>query len=372
MNKLMKKLTAALVALLCMPVTGMTAAAEGLTDYWGEVAWDALKGYERIDDHGYFTSWTGYQNAEIYLNEESVGWRGIILVTPRTNTIRFVLRDDVDTDEAADQIAGIIANYIPDIRDNVQVGKYGEGYPNEYSYWCDEASVSSGFDGCTFDLNLHDFPGNKKELEAGLLLDLARKHLISEYYGWGETASFQKGYLDGGKALEYFLPTYSYYDAQQQTEVTEDINWDAVQTYLTEHYPGLTVASYDAYADIEEISYELIRYRINGAEDWSFREQMELMFELWGKFHVTNNFTAMDSAEPSVTGQNALEQPGDVDLDTKINILDVITLNRNLLVGDPLCNTAQKNADTDGSGTPDAADALRILKYIVGIEENLG
>ena len=34
--------------------------------------------------------------------------------------------------------------------------------------------------------------------------------------------------------------------------------------------------------------------------------------------------------------------------------------------------TAKRNADLNGNGAPDEADALNLLKYIVGIEAELG
>ena len=51
----------------------------------------------------------------------------------------------------------------------------------------------------------------------------------------------------------------------------------------------------------------------------------------------------------------------------EIDILDVITLNKNLLGKESFTETQQKAADVNFSGKPDADDALSILKYIVGI-----
>ena len=58
---------------------------------------------------------------------------------------------------------------------------------------------------------------------------------------------------------------------------------------------------------------------------------------------------------------------GDVDESGQVNILDVITLNKNLLGKENLNSFQQKAADVNFSGTPDAADALLIMKYIVGL-----
>lgn len=59
---------------------------------------------------------------------------------------------------------------------------------------------------------------------------------------------------------------------------------------------------------------------------------------------------------------------GDVDLSGKVDILDVITLNKNLMVGDKLTEQGTLNAITiPGKKTPDEVDALNILKYVVEI-----
>ena len=62
---------------------------------------------------------------------------------------------------------------------------------------------------------------------------------------------------------------------------------------------------------------------------------------------------------------------GDTDLNGKINILDVITLNKNLLGKETFTKEQQLAADVDLSSTPDSTDSLIILKYIVGIVESL-
>ncbi len=58
---------------------------------------------------------------------------------------------------------------------------------------------------------------------------------------------------------------------------------------------------------------------------------------------------------------------GDVSGDNKINILDVITINKNILGKEPFTEIQQKQADVDHSGKPDAQDSLAVMKYIVGL-----
>ncbi len=60
---------------------------------------------------------------------------------------------------------------------------------------------------------------------------------------------------------------------------------------------------------------------------------------------------------------------GDVNCDSKVNILDVILLNKALLAGAKVTEQGQLNADVDGDGTPSNADSLTILKYTIGLVE---
>ncbi|MCR4645119.1 MAG: cellulase family glycosylhydrolase [Oscillospiraceae bacterium] len=64
---------------------------------------------------------------------------------------------------------------------------------------------------------------------------------------------------------------------------------------------------------------------------------------------------------------------GDVDESGKVDILDVIVLNKNLMTGEALTAQGKRNAITTGETdrNPDAMDALNILKYVVEIYDSL-
>lgn len=80
--------------------------------------------------------------------------------------------------------------------------------------------------------------------------------------------------------------------------------------------------------------------------------------------------TADSSADSSETDADEILY-GDVNVDGLVNISDVLALNKNLLAGEALSETAKKNADVDLDGSPTAADALNILKYTVKLIEVL-
>ncbi len=71
------------------------------------------------------------------------------------------------------------------------------------------------------------------------------------------------------------------------------------------------------------------------------------------------------SADSAPTGVDY----GDVNCDGKVNILDVIALNKSLLIGEALTAQGEKNADVDTDGIPSSADSLSILKYTIKLVE---
>ncbi len=62
---------------------------------------------------------------------------------------------------------------------------------------------------------------------------------------------------------------------------------------------------------------------------------------------------------------------GDVNMDGKVSIADVLALNKNLLSGEELSAEGILNADVDLDGSPTSSDALNILKYTVMILDSL-
>lgn len=65
------------------------------------------------------------------------------------------------------------------------------------------------------------------------------------------------------------------------------------------------------------------------------------------------------------TNQDGNVNYGDVNCDGKVDILDVIALNKALLAGEQITDQGRKNADVDLDGTPSSADSLNILKYTI-------
>ncbi len=79
---------------------------------------------------------------------------------------------------------------------------------------------------------------------------------------------------------------------------------------------------------------------------------------------TTTETTTVTESTPDVS---AVIIYGDVDDSGSVDILDVLTLNRNLLAGTELSATGILAADVNGSGAPDSSDALLILKFTIGL-----
>ncbi|MBR3630368.1 MAG: carbohydrate-binding protein, partial [Oscillospiraceae bacterium] len=86
---------------------------------------------------------------------------------------------------------------------------------------------------------------------------------------------------------------------------------------------------------------------------------------------VTEPEVPTEPATDPVTETPSSDEPytdicGDVNCDGTVNILDVISLNKSLMVGDPIPAQGRINADANLSGgNPDEVDSLTILKYVV-------
>ncbi|MCR4645183.1 MAG: carbohydrate binding domain-containing protein, partial [Oscillospiraceae bacterium] len=83
-----------------------------------------------------------------------------------------------------------------------------------------------------------------------------------------------------------------------------------------------------------------------------------------------------DKTDPQEPTQPITEAPGntlygDVNNDKQVNILDVITLNRNLMTGEQLTEQGKKNADVDRNGVVNETDSLNILKFLVELIDKL-
>ncbi|MBP0972501.1 MAG: dockerin type I repeat-containing protein [Oscillospiraceae bacterium] len=400
MNKMKQKIAAALLAAACIPLTPLTAGAQ-----YCETDWSYFTDLVEFDDHGMLHGANDPDSRlfiRTYLNHSGEERYLLVKATPIPNLIRFMPRETL-TPEVADEIAETLDPVFPGLHENVEIRYFGDT-DTEFvrTYRSEQATLGFAFDeryGRMIHLNFKEEPEHAAELEASILLALAKKHLISEFYGFGQTVLINDGdmYCGGDyytteelenpdeatlarlnrDASPLGCVAYIAYATPDYSEVLRVADLDAIQAYLDEKYPGFTLETFETVPfpyrgkDGVETMITQPRFRIAGAEELSFVKQVELVCELWETFDLPLGYGFNQSSSETGAG-NALKKPGDVTLDTDITIVDVIALNRNIMTGDPLCETAKLNADLNGNGTPDETDSLNLLKYIVGINETLG
>ena len=109
---------------------------------------------------------------------------------------------------------------------------------------------------------------------------------------------------------------------------------------------------------------------------WQASEKMEddptdIVSAEYTKIEVVYEYENTGTTEPSETEPSETEPSdpaiayGDVNCDGDVNLLDVLTLNRNLLIGEKLSEQGIVNADVDKDGKPSSVDALNILKFTI-------
>ena len=202
MKNMKKRIAAMLLALACLPVTGIRAQAVA---HDSGANWEQFAELEIVDDRGMIAF---SEDDVIYCDDRSTLYQ----VSPRKNYIQFVLREDVDPDAALAEIAELADEWIPGIKYGLDTDWYENFGTRHYSVkaedgrtkliqmWQNEAydpETKTDYPGRIVQINARE-EYCTKELEANLLLALARRHLISEFYGWGETADYQEGcFMDG-------------------------------------------------------------------------------------------------------------------------------------------------------------------------------
>ena len=138
-------------------------------------------------------------------------------------------------------------------------------------------------------------------------------------------------------------------------------NIDAIRSYLAEHYPDYSLNEYGE-------GNPVIEYvEVVSSDELPYPDQVRLMGELYQASGMKPGFLIPESSESgeAVTGRNAMERPGDANLDCEVDILDVIAANKHILGIGTLNKTGMKNADMNGNGTTDPDDSLAILKTVI-------
>lgn len=160
------------------------------------------------------------------------------------------------------------------------------------------------------------------------------------------------------------------------------ISPDVTLEELSDKLPELiTLNAYDNWDTHYGASFsEEYQNRLSAYETGSF-EQFQLGYELAQEIQQKHS-DIIERISPSL-GWDAISimyhnstfpiwfDSGDANGDNAIDILDVIITNKAVLGKETLLDTQITALDIDGNGKVDASDSLAVMKYIVGLVENL-
>ena len=360
MKKTMKMLTAALLALACLPMPIQAQAAPH--GWYGTADQTAFSDLDEVDVKGMFDAWSMGQSTDgtTHVYRKSNVSSLFYLVRSRENVLRFTLRED--TDAAMAEVLEVLEPYCPGLSAAYDGEKRGgtvwqdgrapidgervSDFHRCYEIYDVERWVGERSD--TFDVEFGEGYRPDDAAADAICRALAARGLITSFYGWGETADYNAICSMTNDVLSY---TPGKLDA------------GAVQAYLDEALPGWTL-------DLGGEGHN--EDHIVPPAGTSSTEEIEAAGKIYEAFGITAIFLALESTNEPLQGTNALARPGDVTLDCEIGMTDVVAAGESLLGARALCDTEQANFDVDGDGVPSTTDLLCIYKYVLGITDTFG
>lgn len=178
-------------------------------------------------------------------------------------------------------------------------------------------------------------------------------------------------------------------DAQNTIEITNCPNLKEIIIDSREGYSSYSMLKLTGLSSLESViyyepqSYESERQsRLEALEEHSLEEVSvpKLISSIfcgnytvygWQENDILRLFCEKYNHPFEALDDTAVYETGDVTGDTKIDILDVVTINKAVLGKENLTSEQVKAIDFNGDGKPDASDSLTLMKYIVGLIETL-
>ncbi len=146
---------------------------------------------------------------------------------------------------------------------------------------------------------------------------------------------------------------------------------------------NITVIGSNMFNGCSELTSISIPATVTEIKAWAFDECTSLTDVYfagteaeWNAIEIAKTNTALLNATIHFNASGIPDTPvsatfGDVDCDGKVDILDIIVLNRNLLGSGELTAQGRVNADVNRNNKPDADDSLNILKFLVKLTDKL-
>lgn len=370
--KTIRKLTALLSAaiMLCSGAAPVQAADPTDKDSaalwcWGTASGEAFQDMEQLDHKGMFGDSLLYmRHIDRYVDRVAADPETgepvrkqvhdvrdlLYTVMPRTNTLRFVLRDGVDPDAAKQQITAIVQKYFPDVT------------PDD--------PLNPG----TFDIYEADETKRTAEVSESLMHELAGAGLISAFYTWGETADYNT--VGCGYLTFYSPPDYRWNSEHEMVEVTYD--WDAVRAWVQQNHPecefiSLTKEDVELaktlgvyHEELGHVTFHDKAYAVIPPDGTTYKEHFALAAELYEQFGLCCGFISPCAESAPLLGKNSLAAAGDVNLDCSVDVSDAVLVSRFAAEDREALITDQgrQNADVTHDGNVDAQDGAKLLQFI--------
>ena len=407
MKKTWKKLTALLLA-ACAAASVPAVSASALW-YWGNASNDQFADMQQLDDKGMFAAvprGEGIGTADNYqvftkhiervaepeeINPHvdqpitepvTIKADQVYVVCPRENSFRCVLKKDLDETEAETKMLEILDQYYPEISTLYLNYKNGNNYYGvEMAKGTTFPIIISGIFENYIEITDRSETAGSEEITSGIMRDLAKAGLISEFYTWGQTAHYQQVTLHSRNAS----PTVYYPTGQKWNEDYTKLepiyyDWDVIEAYIKNQYPecefvcvtledtelAKKIGYYNEEKQKPYFGNDDYMYAVIPPEGTAFPEHFAIAAELYEQFGIKAEWLCPESASAPITGQNALAAAGDINLDSAIDVSDAVLLARFCAEDSEAVITAQgkQNADLDYDGNITGEDVITILKMI--------
>lgn len=399
---------AAMLAGAVMFCSAVSSAPVSALWWWGNASGEEFQDMTELNDKGMF-KWVGgipdtphdYQVYTKHIEREvepeeinpyvdqqvtepvTVKLDQVYVVNPRENVLRIVLRKDLDHDEAEQKMFEILEKYYPGITEFSQNNNYETNrkyFVNQVTMGVtDFASYYDLFDNSKADSTEEAKTAGVPEIADGILHDLAKAGLISEFYTWGQTANYQQVQLHSRDAIPTaYIPEYQ----NRKSDIPKD--WTAIEAWVREYYPEceFVCVTHEDTELAKKIGYynekkqqpyfgsDEFMYAVIPPDGTTFPEHFAIAAELYEQFGIEAEWLCPESASTPLTGQNALAVAGDINIDCSIDVADAVLLAR-FCAEDAAANITQTglgNADYDGDGNVTILDVTAILRKIAKLD----
>ena len=310
----------------------------------------------------------------------------VYVICPRENVLRIVLRKDINHDEAEQKMFEILEKHYPGITEFSQTTS--PEIPKRYYVYQVQEGVTDLE--CYYDLvdNSKWFPTEEAktagvpEIADGILHDLAKAGLISEFYTWGQTANYQEIWNTYPTA---YYPTSQKWNSDYTALEDVTYDWTAIEAWVQEHHPeceficvtpddtetAKLIGQYDSALNKVFFNDNIEQmYAVIPPEGTAFSDHFAIAAELYEQFGIAAGWSCPESVNTPMIGQNALAVAGDINIDCSIDVADAVLLAR-FCAEDAAANITQTglgNADYDGDGMTTILDVTAILRKIARLD----